>query len=276
HGADFSAAQQPWNSTPLFFLLGHRESDPQWTVAKTGIRWLLEVGGADPNVPSGEMELVPLHLAARRHSAHPIEMLLAHEAHVDCPTPDGQTPYSIAARHGNVAAMEIFRAHGGATKLSATDELLAACASGDSTTAQLILDRMPGLIERLGPQDFFVLPELAALNKIEAIKTFCAVGFPLDNLGDQKSTALHQACWHGHAEIAATLVENGAAMNIPDGDYQGTALDWVCHGSLFRKQSTPDVYAEIAALLLRHESPLPDEHWGSEEVQVVLRQARGS
>src|SRR5262249_49488484 len=53
HGAEISAAQQPWNNTVLYFLAGYGPGHPNVATVHSGMKWLLE-HGADPNVPSYE------------------------------------------------------------------------------------------------------------------------------------------------------------------------------------------------------------------------------
>jgi len=44
------------------------------------------------------------------------------------------------------------------------------------------------------------------------------------------STPLHQAAWAGHAEAVQLLVGRGARLDLRDGLYDGTPLDWAIHG----------------------------------------------
>jgi ankyrin repeat protein len=275
HGADFSAVQQPWGNTPLYFLLGHRPTDEQWPSALTGVRWLLEEGGADPNVASGDYEEMPLHLVARRHGAEQVEQLLEHEAHADAPTRDGLTPYAVAARFSNLEALDVLRKHGAEMPLTATDNLLAAISCGDEVHAKALLRAEPGLAAKLGGRDYAVLVEAAGQGKLKAVDAWCALGLPLDSQADCQSTALHQACWYAHQNVARALIEHRAPLDIKDEMYQGTPLDWVCHGSLFCRAQPGSAYAQLGQLLIDAGSPLPANDWGSEEVQAVLKQARG-
>lgn len=274
HGADFSAAQQPWGNTPLYFLFGHRPTDKQWPVALTGIRWLLEEGGADPNVTSTEYEETPLHSAARRHRGEALELLLAHGAHGDAPTRDGLTPYALAARHGNTEAMDALRKHNAVLPLTPVDQLLASCAVGDELHARGIISGDPDILQRLGPRDLALLCEHASEGNLQAITAMCEIGVPLDVFGEQQSTALHQSAWHGRADVAKVLVEHGAALDIKDGAYHGTPLDWACHGSVFCKQDEPGDHVAVAQTLIAAGAPLPEEDWGSEEIKALLRSAR--
>jgi ankyrin repeat protein len=274
HGADFSAAQQPWNNTPLYFLYGHRPIDKQWPTALTGIRWLLEEGGADPNVTSTELEETPLHRAARQHRADAAELLLTHGAYGDAPTRDGLTPYALAARHGNKEAMEALRRHNAALPLSSVDELLAACAVGDEQHAQGILSVDPDLMLKLGPRDLGLICHHAGEGNLNAVVAMCAIGFPTDAMDDRNATALHQAAWSAHLDVAEALLEFSAPLDVRDGDYQGTPLDWVCHGSLFCQAKPANAYAEFARMLIRYGAPLPEQDWGSEEVKAALAEAR--
>jgi ankyrin repeat protein len=274
HGADFSATQQPWGNTPLYFLYGHRPTDAQWPTALQGIRWLLEVGEADPNVASTIHEEMPLHRAARQHKADAIELLLEHGAHSDAPTRDGLTPYQLAARYGNKDALEVLRRHGAEMPLSDVDQLLAACALGDELHAQGLVQNDPQLMLKLGERDLGLICHHAAEGNLDAVVAMCAVGFPTEAMDDRHASALHQAAWHGHLDIGEALLEYSAPLDVRDGDYQGTPLDWVCHGSLFRKAQAPETYAAFAKMLIKYGSPLPEQDWGSNEVKAVLAAAR--
>jgi ankyrin repeat protein len=44
------------------------------------------------------------------------------------------------------------------------------------------------------------------------------------------STPLHQAAFAGHLDVVRLLVERGARLDIRDTHYDGTALDWAEHG----------------------------------------------
>jgi ankyrin repeat protein len=274
HGADFSATQKPWGNTPLYFLFGHRPSDQQWPTALTGIKWLLEVGEADPNVASTVHEEMPLHRAARQHKAEAIDMLLANGAHADAPTRDGLTPYQLAARYGNKEALEALRRHGAEMPLSDVDQLLAACALGDELHAQGLVTNDPQLMLKLGDRDLGLICHHAGEGNLNAVVAMCAIGFPTDAMDDRHATALHQAAWHAHLDVGEALLEYSAPLDVRDGDYQATPLDWVCHGSLFRKAQPKEAYAEFAKMLVQAGAPLPEQDWGSEEVKAVLAAAR--
>ena len=64
HGADLSSRHAAYGNTPLYFLAGHHESDPNAATVMEGMRWLLE-HGADPNVTSEDLNETPLQGLAR-------------------------------------------------------------------------------------------------------------------------------------------------------------------------------------------------------------------
>jgi ankyrin repeat protein len=134
HGADLSARQEPYDNTPLFFLAGHRDGHHAAEAANRGMRWLLE-HGADPNVTSGPTEETPLHRVIEfGRGTAVIEMLLDHGADPRLARADGRTPYVLAMRVGNLAALDSLRARGVTEgEVSDLDGLLGACARGRSS-----------------------------------------------------------------------------------------------------------------------------------------------
>ncbi|XP_018612715.1 ankyrin repeat and SOCS box protein 16 isoform X2 [Scleropages formosus] len=57
---------------------------------------LVQVGGASVNIPSGEGDLTPLHIAARRGLEEHVELLLRHGADVSARNREGETPLNAA------------------------------------------------------------------------------------------------------------------------------------------------------------------------------------
>ena len=104
YGADLSSRHPHRDSTPLYFVAGHKQYSPLFKSSQLGIRWLLE-NGADPNVASyvktqanGEPGIseMPLHrVAAYGKSAAVAKLLLYHGANVNMPRADGKTAYAM-------------------------------------------------------------------------------------------------------------------------------------------------------------------------------------
>lgn len=149
HGADLSGPFQPWNNTPLYFLMGYPESHPTTRTSGRGVRWLLE-NGADPDVRSGPDAETPLHRAVR-HGRSPatLRLLLRHGADPDARTRSGQTPLGLAVALGDDRAADLLRRNGASESLlRPEDVLLGACARGALATARRMIRATPGLLRR--------------------------------------------------------------------------------------------------------------------------------
>lgn len=46
----------------------------------------------------------------------------------------------------------------------------------------------------------------------------------------RRQTALHEACYQGHLEMARFLLERGADPTIRDGEWNSTAVGWAAEG----------------------------------------------
>jgi len=63
-------------------------------------------------------------------------------------------------------------------------------------------------------------------------------------------TGLHWAAHNGHAGIVKLLLKRGTAVNIKDGTFDGTPLDWALHGwAEASPEGRRSLYPEVVALL---------------------------
>jgi ankyrin repeat protein len=288
-GANLSDRIQPWNNTPLYFLMGHR---PCKAIAKQvfeGVRWLLE-HGADPNVSSYEYEGRPIHLAASSGwGADMFELLWKHGANLTVRRKDLESSrgterhtlrpdmvglsqgnaYSLAARYGQTHAMDWLREHGAQTDLTPTEEFFAACGRGDEPAVRAILVAQPELIRSMSEEDKLVLAFVGGDGKTEAVRLMLLAGMPMDIRGDTGGTPLHQAAWYGQLEVVRLLLAHHASLEEKDTTYGGTPLGWACHGSLNCRNPQGD-YPGIVEVLIQAGAKF-EEAGGSEEVKEVMR-----
>jgi ankyrin repeat protein len=250
HGAEISAAQQPWNNTVLYFLCGFREGQPGARTATRGMEWLLE-HGADPNVPSYDHRSTPLHaIAAHGRVAEVARMFLAHGADPRIARADGRTPFELAMRAGNVAVAEVLREAGGEVDaLCPVDAVLAACATGDVAGARRELDADPGLRDTLLRDEPHALGHAAMVGNGAAIGVLVSLGYDLVHEGPDGGTALHWAAWHGRAETVRALLAAGAPVNPRDRTYGSSPIAWAAHGSANCREADEDYIAVIDLLL---------------------------
>ncbi len=254
HGAEISAAHQPWNNTVLYFLAGYRSEHPRARDATLGMQWLLE-HGADPNVPSYDHRETPLHrLAAHERGTDAVRLLLDHGADPLRPRADGRTPYDLAMRAGNEPVVALLRERGApAAPLRPVDELLHACAVGDGARIEALLAARPELRDELRASEPGALHAAAELGRIEAVRALVGLGFDLAYEGPWGGTALHWAAWHGRVEAVRGLLELGAPVNVRDHRYGSSPIAWAAHGSA-NCRSADDEYIAIVDLLLEAKS----------------------
>jgi ankyrin repeat protein len=278
-GADFSATQQPFGNTPLYFLAGYSDGHDATVRAHSGMRWLLE-HGADPNVPSGEKRETPLHQVARMGGGPGItRALLAHGADPNAARADGRTPYASAYRRGDVAMCEELLAAGAHPVLAPADEFLGAALRGDEAAARATLAAEPGLIDRLQIEDHAFLAQLTTEQRGDSVALLVSLGYDLGWEGAWGGTALHHAAWRGHVAMARRLVELGAPLEVRDRTYGSSPLAWAAHGSQFCR-TDDEAYLAIVRMLLEAGAGRaasfnrwgePPENLGSPRVNAFLR-----
>ncbi len=66
------------------------------------------------------------------------------------------------------------------------------------------------------------LPDMAMNHRTSAVRALLAAGVPVDARGDMGGTALHWACWMGHADIVTLLLARGASLTVEDNQFHGT------------------------------------------------------
>ena len=271
-GANLSGPFQPWNNTPLYFILGYHRSSGGAANAFKGMRWLLE-HGADPNAPSYEQKERPIHLAAANGwGAELLELLLRHGADLGVQRKDGKTAFELAQLRGNTEAVDWLREHGAGVELSEKDEFLAACARGDGKTVRAILKRTPDLCASLTVEERGLIHSAASEGKIDAVRVMLKAGWAVEAPGRDGATPLHWACWFGQANIVRLLLSLGAPVNIKDITYQSTPMGYAVHGSQHCQNPRGD-YPAIVNALIAAGAELPEHPYGSDAVRAVLKRA---
>lgn len=250
HGADISNRHPHWKNTPLYFLCGHDEDEGGGAAWAQGVRWLLE-HGADPNVTSGDNQETPLHLAAASTRKLVVAgWMLAHGANPDQPRADGRTAYVQAVRSGNVAMVDLLRAHGAQTTgTTDVDELLGACMRADTAAAHAIAERRPDIIARLLEEERGMLVQTIHEDRIDSLRLMVALGFDLSWEGEWGGTALHVAAWLGKPAFVRVLIDLGAPVNVRDSRFGSSPLGWAAHGSTNSHKADADYVVVVDALI---------------------------
>lgn len=260
----------PGGVPPLVYMM-------TWATNPAGPRWLIE-HGADPNLPWGDANEGPLHVAARRWDVAMTELLVERGANPGQRRADGRTPHTLAELHGNHEVAMWLLAHGAADELTALDRFVAACARGDRTAAQHMLETRPSLRTELRDEHHLMMQRPAESGNPAVLETMLSCGFDPNVRDKDGVTALHRAAMGGHAEAVRILLTFGADVNALDGMFAAPPLVWAVEGRRYAQPGTDHVAA--ARELIASGSPLewtpPDGAPGPErtlEGLIELRRA---
>jgi len=218
------------------------------------VRTLLEAG-ADPGHymnDDGQPASATYEAIGADCSAELIELLLSHNADPNAPRPDGRSPYRLAVARGREDLADLLRRHGGVDDTTASDRLVACCLRADRADAERQLDREPGLLDRLSPDELGAIVRAAESGNTDAVLLMLDLGFPLETHGgDHGSTPLHAAAFAGSTNTVRLLLERGADIEARDPTWNSTPLGWAVVGSGERPTTnpTPD-WSETVRILL--------------------------
>ena len=184
--------------------------------------WLLEEG--DELAANNDQTLgYQLEWAARNHHVERARLLVDNGAEADRSV-DGRTLYEWAWLTGHPDLARYLADHGAkAVRLSNEQRFGGCCMSGDGDAARAMLDAQPGIVERTQAAMPDLLPDAAAGNRLDAVRTMLDLGFD-PALPDR--TALHQAAFHGHLDMAKLLLEKGADLSLRDASFAATPMQW--------------------------------------------------
>jgi hypothetical protein len=182
----------------------------------------------------------------------------------------GPSVLLVAAKYGGRAVYDLLFG-----RSPVKERFLAACMNADDAGASKALSAQPNLVKGLSPEDHGQLNEAAASNALPAVLLMLNVGFDVNVRGGEGFTPVASAALRGLVGVVRTLIAHGADLEIRN-DYGGTALGSCQWGSLNFRHRNGD-YPACAEALLQGGARLSSTDFGSEAVQVVLRQhAAGS
>ncbi len=165
-----------------------------------------------------------LAMAASRGLEGRVRLLMRHRARMD-ERAYGKTPWEHAMHNGNLAIASLLEQAGAPiSKLSPAMRFAADSLGGEFDSARSALAVNPGLI-REAPRD--LLERAVSLNRIGVVRFLLESGFDVNAM--QRTTALHQAAWHGRLDIARLLVAAGADLTLCDREHDATPGDWAQH-----------------------------------------------
>ncbi len=160
----------------------------------------------------------------------------------------GESPLYLAAMLGHRTVEEVLL-----EKATPTQRLTAAVVACDGARAQRLLEEQPDLITRLGAFELRLLPDAAWRNRIDSVRLALDLGFPVDTIGAEQSTALNRAAIRGYADIVALTLERGADPGLKNA-YGGTALSSAIWGCKNFRDPAGD-YPHTIRLLLATDRP---------------------
>jgi hypothetical protein len=267
----------PGGVPPLRYILGWANNSGG---RDAGVRWLLE-HGADANLSWGEFDDAPLHIAAQRWDVPMIELLVRYGADIHRRRGDGCTAHTLAELHGNQDIADWLLAHGAKDELSPLERFISACARGDRTRADAMLQAHPDLRGDLRHEHHLMMQVPAERGDAAVLETMLACGFDADAKDSDGVTALHRAAMAGRTEAVRVLLTYGASVNVLDGMFSGTPLLWAAHGWSSHGSRVSTDHLRVAQLLIAAGSSLewippekaPDQEQAQEELIELCRAA---
>lgn len=169
---------------------------------------------------------------------------------------DGTSLYEHAALFGRTDITWLLEDLGfmGDDEMQAGVAFVAVCSHGNLAAAQGIKEREPDILARLTPRQLQLLPDLAAIGRIEGVRTMIAVGWPLE----VKSVwdALNLSIFQGDAEMVRLLLDGGADWRTIHG-FGDNALGTLSFASQAEEVAAPAPrdYAGCARALIDHGVP---------------------
>lgn len=163
------------------------------------------------------------------------------------------TPADVARKFGHADVVELIL-----SSLPPKARFIDALWCGDGDRARRELALHPGVTRELESEDHSLLPAAAWWYRPESVRLMLEMGLNPHATGAHRSTALDRACFHGYADIVATLL--ALDPNPPltkQNEFGGTPLDACFHGSLNGwKTGHPQDHTRTVRLLLEAGSPV--------------------
>jgi ankyrin repeat protein len=156
-----------------------------------------------------------------------------------------RSPHDVARRYGHRGVLDVLRARSPRTVL-----LLDALMTGDQPSARALLDEDPSLPAALQRDSHASLAHAIFYGLFDAADLMLQLGFDPAAPGADGGTALHAACWMGHAGLVGRLIADGrVAVDARDPTHLSTPLGWAAFGSAHRRAPGAD-YPAVAVRLV--------------------------
>ncbi|MCF2505611.1 ankyrin repeat domain-containing protein [Dyadobacter sp. CY107] len=187
-----------------------------------GVKYLLEKG-VDPN---GRWSYTSAfhHALMRCNHISIISLSLDHGADPALVCQD-LSAAARAAREGRSDVLAEFQRRRLAYHLQDVDKLIEACAFGDHTLANSILQQKPSLLSDLMALSGTLLAKFSGAGNVKGVRQLLDLGVKVDTPfaeGDgyfeipKMSLAIHVAAWRAQHDVVQLLIERGSPIDIPD------------------------------------------------------------
>lgn len=212
------------------------------------------------------------HAILRGRSIGTIQVLLASGADPHRKNAHGISLFRYAQIHGRSDVAALLQAAGAGEPLSEVEQFLAACARGDEEAAKAF---GPQMLAQLNGEALSLLPQMAAVGNLAAVRTMAALGWPLEVKTGWDATALNMAVFIGHPALTELLLHAGANWQTVHG-YRDTVIGTLSWASQSGQAESPGDYVGCASALLAGGVPLAAfaDYSFSREVAEVLDRAR--
>ena len=154
------------------------------------------------------------------------------------------SPHRIAKARGNESLYERL------LSLSPADvQLMVLAWQGEEERALKVVQRHPGLVTGLDPEDRRFMADVAWDGNAEAVRILLRAGFDPRLPGDHGSTPLDRAAFHGFADVIGLLLEHDAQppLEVPN-EFGGPPLETLVYGCRHGWRDDGD-YPQAALLL---------------------------
>jgi len=128
--------------------------------------------------------------------------------------------------------------------------LLDAASRGDEASVTRLVRSDPDVIAKLSPGDHAELALAIFHERFDAAFVMLQHGFDPAAGGVDGGTALHAACWVGHAGLVDAIVRLGTIpIETRDPSHDSTPLGWASFGSVYRRAKQGDYVAVVDRLI---------------------------
>ena len=247
HGAEIDARDIDHESTPAQYMIDERQEVVRFLISR-GCQTDLLMASA-----LGDLELVKKHLDVDPDS---IRMCVSEEFFPKTNKQSGGTIYGWTLGF-------FLSAHQVARKFGHEDivhflfdrspepvKLITACWFGDEVMVQSIRTKHAGTAVSFTDSDRRQVAHAARKNNTAAVRLMLESGLPVDARGQHNATPIHWAAFHGNTEMTKIILNYRPPLELRDGDFDGTPLDWAIHGSENGWNSDTGDYAGTADVLI--------------------------